>query len=98
MKLIRLAILVVAATALLAQQAAAQANDVSVSLECAQRDVQLVTQLEEQGEAQDLPGYVLYEMFLTMQRARVACNQGRMAEGLALYDKIVRPVLAQKRQ
>ena len=98
MKSIKQAFLVAAATLALAGPLAAQANEASVSLECAQRDVQLVTQLEQLGEAQALPGYVLYETFMTMQRARAACNEGRMADGLAIYDGIVRPVLAQKKQ
>jgi hypothetical protein len=54
--------------------------------------------LEQHGEAQALPGYVLYETFMTVLRARAACNEGRVADGLALYDGIVGPVLAQKRQ
>jgi hypothetical protein len=94
-KPIKHAFLVAAASVLLAGPLAAQTNDASV--ECAQRDVQAVTQLEQQGEAQTLPGYVLYETFMTVLRARAACNQGRVADGLALYDGIVQPVLAQKK-
>ena len=95
MKPIKHAFLVAAATVLLAGPLAAQTNGASV--ECAQRDVQAVTQLEQQGEAQTLPGYVLYETFMTVMRARAACNEGRVADGLALYDGIVQPVLAQKK-
>jgi hypothetical protein len=95
-KPIKHAFLVAAATLALTGPLAAQT--VSVSVECAQRDVQLVTQLEQLGEAEALPGYVLYETFMTMQRARAACNEGRVADGMAIYDGIVRPVLAQKKQ
>jgi len=97
-KPIKHALLTAAAAVLLAGPTAARANDTSVPLECAQRDVQMVTQLEQHGEAQDLPGYVLYETFMTVLRARIACNEGRVAEGLALYDGIISPVLAQKQQ
>jgi hypothetical protein len=101
-KPIKHAFLAAAATLALTGPLAAQtgnvSGNVSVSLECAQRDVQLVTQLEQLGEAQALPGYVLYETFMTIQRARAACNEGRAADGMALYDGIVRPVLAQKKQ
>jgi hypothetical protein len=97
-KPIKHAILVAAATVALAGPLRAQTSDVSVPLECAQRDAQSVTQLEQHGEAQDLPGYVLYETFMTVLRARAACNEGRVADGLALYDGIVRPVLAQRKQ
>ena len=86
MKPIKHAFLVAAATLALTGPLAAQANDVSVSHEC------------EQGEAQALPGYVLYETFMTVLRARAACNEGRVADGLALYDGIIQPVLAQKKQ
>jgi hypothetical protein len=102
-KPIKHAFLVAAAAAALfagplAAQGNTQANNASASLECAQRDVQSVTQLEQHGEAQALPGYVLYETFMTVLRARAACNEGRVADGLALYDGIVGPVLAQKKQ
>jgi hypothetical protein len=97
-KPIKHAILVAAATVLFAGPLAAQTNAVSVSNECAQRDVESVTLLEQTGEAQDLPGYVLYETFMTVLRARAACNEGRVADGLALYDGIIRPVLAQRKQ
>ena len=48
---------------------AAQTNDASVSLDCAQRDVQSVTQWAT-GRSQTLPGYVLYETFMTVLRPR----------------------------
>lgn len=98
MKPIKHAFLVAAATLALTGPLAAQTSDVSVSADCALRDVQSITQLEQHGEAQDLPGYVLYETFMTVLRARAACNEGRVADGLALYDGIIRPVLAQRQQ
>jgi hypothetical protein len=67
-------------------------------LECAQRDVQLVTQMEQHGEAQDVPGEILYEAYWTMKRAREACYQGRTTVGLALYDSIFRQSLAGRTQ
>jgi hypothetical protein len=67
-------------------------------LECAQRDVQLVTQMEQHGEAQDVPGEILYEAYWTMKRAREACYQGRITVGLALYDSIFRQSLAGRTQ
>src|SRR5262245_49335476 len=63
-------------------------------LECAQRDVQLVTQMEQYGEAQSVPGELLYEAFWTMKRARDACAEGRVMAGLALYDSIFKTSLA----
>ena len=70
----------------------------SYPLECAQRDVQLVTQMEQYGEAQSVPGEILYEAFLTLTRSRQACSQGRVAAGLALYDSIFTTSLAGQTQ
>jgi hypothetical protein len=61
---------------------------------CAQRDVQLVTQLEQTGEAQSVPGEILYEAFQVLTRARKACAQGRVELALAIYDSIFKTSLA----
>jgi|SRR3977135_4365235 hypothetical protein len=74
------------------------AGQQSFPLECAVRDVQLVTQMEQHGEAQDVPGEILYEAFLTMKRAREACSEGRELAGLALYDSIFKTSLAGRTQ
>jgi hypothetical protein len=79
-----------AAFASAAMPAAAQDHPV----ECAQRDVQLVTQLEQVGEAQTVPGEIMFEAFMTVLRARAACSQGRVAAGLALYDSVFKTSLA----
>jgi len=63
-------------------------------VECAQRDVQLVTQLEQVGEAQTVPGEIMFEAFMTVLRARAACSQGRVTAGLALYDSVFKTSLA----
>ena len=59
-----------------------------VSLICAQRDLQLVTLLEERGDAQEVAGHKLFEAFLTMMRARKACSEGRESEALSIYDTV----------
>ena len=64
----------------------------------AQRDVQVVTQMERYGEAQSVPGEILYEAFLALTRARQACSEGRVAGGLALYDSIFKTSLAGQMQ
>ena len=61
---------------------------------CAQRDVQLVTQLEQIGEAQTVPGEIVYEAFRVLTRARRACKEGRLELALALYDSIFKTSLA----
>jgi hypothetical protein len=55
---------------------------------CAQRDIQLVTLLEERGEAQDVAGQKLFEVFFTMVRARNACAEGRESEALSIYNTV----------
>jgi hypothetical protein len=79
-----------AAFASTAMAAAAQDHPV----ECAQRDVQLVTQIEQIGEAQSVSGDIMFEAFMTVLRARAACSQGRVALGLALYDSVFKTSLA----
>jgi hypothetical protein len=85
---------IVAAFALLLAGSSLPAAAQSYPVVCAQRDVQLVTQLEQAGEAQNLPGEILYEAFRVLTRARRACSQGRVAVGLALYDTIFKTSLA----
>ena len=58
------------------------------SLICAQRDRQLVTLIEELGDAQEVAGQKLFEAFLTMMRARNACIEGRESEALSIYDTV----------
>ena len=67
-------------------------------LECAQRDVEVVTQLEQYGEAQAVPGEILGEAFFRLQHAREACSHGRVVVGLAVYDSIFKTSLAGKIQ
>jgi len=85
---------VVAALALLLFASAvmpAAAQDYPV--ECAQRDVQLVTQIEQIGEAQSVSGEIMFEAFMTVMRARRVCSQGHVAVGLALYDSVFKTSL-----
>ncbi len=67
-------------------------------IECAQRDVQVVTQLEQYGEAQAVSGEILYEAFWTLTRARQVCAEGRVVAALALYDSIFKASLAGRNQ
>jgi hypothetical protein len=52
---------------------------------CAARDLQLVTSIEQLGEAR-VTGDQLKVAFFTVLDARKACPQARIADGLALYD------------
>jgi hypothetical protein len=64
--------------------------------ECAGRDLQLITQLEQYGESRDMRPDVANEAFWTMMRARQACYDKRVAEGLEIYDAIQTRTLAQR--
>jgi hypothetical protein len=94
MKSASCAVLAAAISLVVALPATTKAGGETFPLECAQRDVQLVTQMEQYGEAQSVPGELLYEAFWTMKRARDACAEGRVMAGLALYDSIFKTSLA----
>jgi hypothetical protein len=66
---------------------------------CAMRDVELLTSIEEHGEAQDVAGDKLAEAFFTMMAARRACAEGREHDAFAIYDsvKLGAPVTHAKR-
>ena len=85
---------VIAVALLVVGSSLAPAGAQTYPLECAQRDVQVVVQIEQYGEAQSVAGELLYEAFRTLQRARETCSQGRVVVGLALYDSIFKTSLA----
>src|SRR5262245_512306 len=51
---------------------------------CSIRDVQLVTLIEERGNAQEVAGHKLFEATLNMMQARQACAEGRESEALEI--------------
>jgi hypothetical protein len=67
-------------------------------LDCAKRDAQFTAELDYYGEMGGIPGEQLYQAFLTMLRARCACNNGRTAEGLALYNSVFGATVARQSQ
>ena len=66
---------------------------------CAEREVEIITLIEDHGHAGDLPSNKLGEAGLKMLDARIACYRGHVSEALALYDSIrsLGPVLATAR-
>jgi hypothetical protein len=54
--------------------------------QCAVRDLQVVTSIEQAGDARQVLGDQLKVAVFTVLDARKACTQARVAEGLALYD------------
>lgn len=55
---------------------------------CAERDLKLITQLNEHSEAQDVPAADLRNAFLALVDARKICFAGRVEEALAIYDSV----------
>jgi hypothetical protein len=53
---------------------------------CANRDIQLVTLIEDHGVARDVAPEKLLEANFAIMRARKACAAGRESEATALYD------------
>ena len=58
---------------------------------CAERDLKLITQLNEHSETQDVPATDLRNAFLALVDARKICFAGRVEEALAIYDGVVFP-------
>ena len=55
---------------------------------CARRDLQVVTLIEERSDAQEVAASKLFEAYLDMARARIACIEGRESEALSIYDTV----------
>jgi len=58
-------------------------------VQCAARDLKLLTSINEHGEAQDVPADDLRSAFFALVKARGVCAAGRVDEALALYDSAV---------
>ena len=66
------------------------ANQASPQQRCATGDIQTTILLEDHGEATDIPPERLAKAGLMQMEARLACTAGRHADGVALYDEIIR--------
>lgn len=79
--------------------APAVAQDAASKLLCAARDVEVVTLIEDHGAADDIAPEKLAKAALTQMDARVACSNGHMEDGIALYNDILRalgPMLSRR--
>jgi hypothetical protein len=56
---------------------------------CVARDVEVIILIEDHGAANDFAPERLAKAGLTQMDARVACSEGHVAEGIALYDEII---------
>lgn len=64
-------------------------SEALLARDCASRDIAVIGLIEGHGEAGTLSADQLYGAALTQLRARSACNEGRVGEALALYDRIL---------
>jgi hypothetical protein len=62
----------------------------ATTLSCAERDVGLMTAIEDHGAANDVAPDRLAAAAFGMLQARALCGSGREAEALALYDGTLR--------
>jgi hypothetical protein len=67
----------------------AVAQDPASKRLCAGRDVEVVTLIEDHGAANDIAPEKLAKAGLTQMDARVACSNGHMEDGIALYNDIL---------
>lgn len=59
----------------------------TTTLSCAERDRQLLTSIEDRGNANDVAAERLADAAFSMIQARGICGDGRETEALALYDR-----------
>lgn len=83
-----------AAAILLAMPLPAAAESEAFPALCAERDLRLVTAIEEHGQSQDVATKYLVEAGFGLMHARKACREGREAEAFALYDRLTLTLIA----
>jgi hypothetical protein len=66
------------------------ADQPSPQQRCATRDVQTTILIEDHGEASHILPELLAKAGLMQMEARLACTAGRHADGVAVYDEIIR--------
>jgi hypothetical protein len=71
-----------------AQNAAVEENGVIFARICADRDVALITLIEDHADVEDLPSEQISEANLSLLRARVTCYAGETSQAVAQYDAI----------
>jgi hypothetical protein len=61
---------------------------------CARRDLELVTLIEQLGDAGAVAGPMLHEATLTVLTARKACDDQGDVQGLSIYERLGRRLAA----
>jgi hypothetical protein len=57
--------------------------------DCALKETEIITFIEDHGEAEDVSQDRLARAGLTLMEARTTCYDGRVSEALALYNSIL---------
>jgi hypothetical protein len=63
-------------------------RNASLSELCAARDLEALALLEQQEETEGLANDALADALFIIVQARTVCEQGRVAEALAIYDSV----------
>jgi hypothetical protein len=82
-------IIVVACAAGSIANSAGSEEDIALAPICAEREVQVITLLEDHALAQDVASDRLGEAGLARLEAQMTCYQGRVAEAVSIYDRII---------
>ena len=69
--------------------AAGSEQDTALAPICAEREVQVITLLEDHALAQDIASDRLGAAGLARLDAQMTCYQGRVADAVSLYDRII---------
>ena len=88
LSIIALRLCVAASVCLVTEDAMATGDVTTLSLTCAAADLRFMTLIEAHGEAQDVAAEILVRSFLTVLKARKACNEGQVEAGIKLYESI----------
>ena len=57
--------------------------------DCALKETEIITFLEDHGEADDVPHDKLARAGLALMEAQMTCYEGRVSEALELYNRIL---------
>jgi hypothetical protein len=72
-----------------ASNAAGSEQETALAPVCAEREVQVITLLEDHALAQDIASDRLGDAGLARLEAQMTCYQGRVAEAVSIYDRII---------
>jgi hypothetical protein len=73
----------------LALNAAAQESGAIIPRICADREITVITLIDDHAEIEDLPADQISNAFLALLHARAACYAGQTSEAVAQYDAIL---------